>query len=704
MHNKICEVFQMNAVWARGLLDEKNTHITFFYTLKPDENTRLELAASNLYRLFVNGKFVGYGPARAAHGYSRLDTYSLAQWAGVESVLAVEVYSANVNTYYTVCEQPFFAAEIKKGNQVIADASDFTAYHLMQRVQKTRRFSFQRTFSEIYRLDRDPGMFFAGNTEGLSPIAVDSVKMNQLLPRYVNYPKLEKLPGKSIEDGTITIDPKVEPWIDRAITEVDNIRYRGFLMHELEEDTGDVNQFVFHRGSKSKMFGPMSYRVFDFGRTLTGFFGFDVKAEQATTLYILFNEVVNEGPEGLTVPAFRGSCSNVIKYTLAPGSYHLQNFEANSARFAAVVVTDGSAFLDDFGMIVYENPDAASFEYEYGDEELNKIVGAAVNTFAQNAVDVLTDCPSRERAGWLCDSYFSSRAEAHFTGKNLVEKSFLENYALYEKKPWLPEGMIPMCYPADHYKGIYIPNWSMWYILELRNYVNRTGDERMRAISKEKVMGLIEFFKKYENEFGLLENLESWVFIEWSKCNDPEYIAGINYPSNMLWAAALDAAAELYSMPVLAEKAAAMRTVIRELSWNGSFFEENAVRDGNGNLQKTGHTTETGQYYAFYFGIADQLTDNVLLEKMRTQFGPRRDAEKVYPEVYPSNAIVGNYLRLEILLRYGYTEQVLQECRDFFLKMANLTGTLWEHSKLSASLNHGFASVAAVYIAECTKN
>ena len=52
----------------------------------------------------------------------------------------------------------------------------------------------------------------------------------------------------------------------------------------------------------------------------------------------------------------------------------------------------------------------------------------------------------------------------------------------------------------------------------------------------------------------------------------------------------------------------------------------------------------------------------------------------VYPTVYPSNAIVGNYLRLEILLEHGYKAQVLQECRDFFLGMAELTGTLWEHN------------------------
>jgi hypothetical protein len=107
----------MQAIWAKGLLEEKNVAVTFLYTLTPSADTVLELAASNLYRLFVNGELIGYGPARAAHGYSRIDTYALTAWAGQTTVLAVEVYSANTNTFYTVDEYPFFAAEIKDGGK-----------------------------------------------------------------------------------------------------------------------------------------------------------------------------------------------------------------------------------------------------------------------------------------------------------------------------------------------------------------------------------------------------------------------------------------------------------------------------------------------------------------------------------------------------------------------------------------------------------
>lgn len=693
----------MNAVWPKGLLNEINTLVAFQYKFTPEKGSALTLAASNLYRLHVNGDFVGYGPARGAHGYSRVDTYDLSAYAGKEAVLTVEAFSSNISSYYTVKEAPFFAAEIKNGETLVAEAKDFTAYHLTERVQKVLHFSLQRTFAEHYRMTQNPLDFYMGNTEGRTPLETETVSQNKLIDRIVNYPTYEKLMGTAIEEGSVTVNPNAE--VDHIGLQLYNERpyKRDFPLEELDEDaSGEYCKFEFDK--KPVSFGnAYTYRLYDLSRTLTGFFSFNVVAKKDTTLYIAFEEVYFEEKGLKQLCPFRGTCSNIVKYTLKAGNYRLMNFEANSAHFAQVIVTEGEAEIENFGMILYENPDAKQFTYDYGDADLNKIVQAAIDTFAQNAVDVLTDCPSRERAGWLCDSYFSSRSEALFTGKNLVEKSFLQNYAMYEKQPWLEENMIPMCYPADHVTGRYIPNWSMWYILELLNYVNRTGDEHMREISKKNVLGLVEFFKKYENEDGLLENLESWVFIEWSKCNDTEYTAGVNYPSNMLWASALEAADALYGMPELSEKAAKMRKVIREQSWNGTFFEENTIRDENGKLQKTGHLTETCQYYAFYFDLATPETDKELFERMVTEFGPKRDAEKVWANVYPSNAIVGNYLRLEILLMNGYTDRALEECKDFFLGMANTTGTLWEHSRLNASLNHGFASMAAVYIDQCFK-
>lgn len=696
----------MKSIWLRGLLNEMNIVADFRYKLTPTEDTKIVLAAASLYRLFVNDKLTGYGPARAAHGYSRTDSYSLSGYAGKEITVTVEVHGSNVNSFYIIDETPFFACEIYDGGKLIAEAPDFAAYRFTSRVQKVRRFSFQRTFTEIYHLADCPAKFYCGKeTADFTPAETEEVPMNKLLPRYVHYPRLNTLPvSEYVEYGKLGRDENARLWRDRSYLNIDPVKLKGFRPAELEEDSGEeVSRFTYERTGKGKadtLTAPC-YQTADFGRTLTGFFKLRLTVKENCSLFITFDEILTDRGTYSEVSPYRNDCCNVIKYTLAAGRYEFISSEANSARFANICLTEGSAEIEDFGMVLYENPDAANYKFDYKDVQLNSIVEAAVNTFAQNAVDVLTDCPSRERAGWLCDGYFSARSEALFTGENIVEKSFLENYALCPQSPFLPEGMIPMCYPSDHNDGVYIPNWSMWYVLQLRNYVNRTGDAEMRDMSKSKVYGLVKFFEKYYNEYGLLENLESWVFIEWSKCNDGDYIRGVNFPSNMLWSETLIAIGELYGDASLIEKGEKMKSTIRELSFNGEFFEDNAVRDAEGKLTKTGHTTETAQYYAFFFGVATPESHPGLFSVILDKFGPTRDDSKVYPTVYRSNAFIGNYLRLELLLRYGYKAQVLQNCRDFFTKMAEMTGTLWEHSAVTCSLDHGFASMAAYYIKVC---
>lgn len=104
-------------------------------------------------------------------------------------------------------------------------------------------------------------------------------------------------------------------------------------------------------------------------------------------------------------------------------------------------------------MIEYKHPSVDfSLPIVEKDPELKLIFEAALETYRQNAVDIFMDCPSRERAGWLCDSFFTARVEKLLTGKSLIEKSFLENFLHEDKYEHLPEGMLPMCYPADHYK------------------------------------------------------------------------------------------------------------------------------------------------------------------------------------------------------------------------------------------------------------
>jgi alpha-L-rhamnosidase len=344
----------------------------------------------------------------------------------------------------------------------------------------------------------------------------------------------------------------------------------------------------------------------------------------------------------------------------------------------------------------YANPDILQADFFSSDPRLNRIFAAGVETFRQNSVDLFMDCPSRERAGWLCDSYFTARVAMDLSGNTLVEKNFLENFTLPDKFPNIPQGMLPMCYPADHRDGVFIPNWSLWFVIQLEEYLERSRDGKLVASLRPRIMRLFEYFDHFENENGLLESLESWIFIEWSKAND--FVQDVNYPTNMLYSAALKAAGKIYNIPEYVSEAEEIRDTIRKQSFNGSFFVDNAERNPDGNLTVTANTSEVCQYYAFYFNIASPESHPELWQKLLTGFGPDRKVIDQYPHVHFANAFPGTYLRLELLSRYNETRHLLDESIDYLHYMAEKTGTLWENLSPTASCNHGFASHAVHFL------
>src|SRR5690606_14907954 len=247
------------------------------------------------------------------------------------------------------------------------------------------------------------------------------------------------------------------------------------------------------------------------------------------------------------------------------------------------------------------------------------------------------------------------------SGNALVERNFFQNYQLPEKFHDVPEGMLPMCYPCDHPNRLFIPNWAMWFVIQLEEYAMRSGDTIMVSALRERVAGLVAYFEQFQNSDGLLENLEQRVFLDWSAAND--FTSGVNYPTNMMFAKVLDAAGNLYQNPEWNSRAAKLRKAILDQSFDGRLFRDHATRQ-NGNLRLQPPTTEACQYYAFYFDIVCRLSLPDLWQIVRDGLGPKRYAaghENAYPNIHLSNTFMGEYMRMELLCRYGAVAQFIAE-------------------------------------------
>ena len=365
----------------------------------------------------------------------------------------------------------------------------------------------------------------------------------------------------------------------------------------------------------------------------------------------------------------------MVDYELTPGRYRLEIDRALHRTVRAGSTPWAATFAwTRFTCRRYENPAVREAHFAASDEHLNRLFAAGRETFAQNAVDLFMDCPSRERAGWLCDSFFTARTALDLSGDCAVETCFLENYVLPERFAHLPEGMLPMCYPADHPDEVFIPNWALWLVIQLEEYLARSGNRVLVDAFEPRVRALFDYFAPFENELGLLEKLESWVFIEWSAAN--RFTRDVNFPSNMLYAGALDAAGRLFGDAGLRERAGKLRETIRRVAFDGTFFVDNALRK-EGKLMVTENRTEVCQYFAFFFDTATPESHPELFRKLVEEFGPKRQAAGLYPEVHPANAFVGNLVRFEILSRYDHGGRILDESADYLLYMADTTGTLW---------------------------
>lgn len=689
---------EATAIWPAGLEKAKNIHVGFrtVFPLGGEESVVLRLAGATVYRVFLNGEFVHHGPARGPHGFYRVDELDLSQRGRPgENLLTIEVVGYNCNSFIYLNQPSFLQAEILVDDTVVAATgrSGFRALHLPERVQKVERYSFQRPYMEAYRMVpwSDDWRQVIDCSFGEAACVEQSAK--RLLPRGVALPDLQiRTADRVVSRGSVAFDKKP---VDRSVFWwTGDSTYPGLKSFSPEEFELDVLQAIQSCSfAETGVLEDGDWRILDLGTNLTGFVRIKLSCRKPIRMMAVFDEVLVDGDIDLD----RNKSINLIYYELSSGSYALESVEPYTCRYLKLIVLDAEIELHEAGLREYANAEASAAVFDSGNPELNLLFEAGRQTFRQNAVDLYMDCPGRERAGWLCDSFFTGRVEPLLCGNSRVERNFLENFGLPDRFKDIPDGMLPMCYPSEHPDGRHIPQWAMWLVLQLEEYRQRNSDRELVDRMLPKIDGLLTYLQKFENSDGLLEKLPSWNFIEWSRAND--LIDDVNYPTNMLYARMLESASRLTGKAILQQKALRIHQTVRQQSFNGHFFVDNAVRDASGALQPSGECTEVCQYYAFFCGTATFGTFSRLWKIMLTEFGPNHQPGGRYDAVSLANAFIGYYLRMELLSLAGETERLLHEIKKFFLPMAEATGTLWEHNDTRASCNHGFASYLCVLLA-----
>jgi len=189
--------------------DDLNRRVGFRVVLDglPSDSV-LRVATSGLYSSTVDGRFAGHGPARAGHGHFRVDEWPLSSFAGDgPHVIAVEVAASAARSYYMVKQPAFLQAEIVSGGKVLAATPDFLAVDLHPVVvRKVPRYSYQRTFAEVFRPTPGWRAAWRSNPMWAGPVmTLIRTPSVPLAPRGVPYPEFEVLEPKPVATGSFRV-------------------------------------------------------------------------------------------------------------------------------------------------------------------------------------------------------------------------------------------------------------------------------------------------------------------------------------------------------------------------------------------------------------------------------------------------------------------------------------------------------------------
>ena len=158
---KITEGFSFKKavpVWMYG--EKKTMNLTMSSVAKiKSAPSVLYVAGTSRYIVFVNGNLIAHGPARAAHGYYKVDAIDITKHLDRDiNYVALRTAGYNINSFSYLDVPPFICAEIESDGKITAftDATKkdcgFKFYRCTERLQKVQKYSFQRTFVENYNL------------------------------------------------------------------------------------------------------------------------------------------------------------------------------------------------------------------------------------------------------------------------------------------------------------------------------------------------------------------------------------------------------------------------------------------------------------------------------------------------------------------------------------------------------------------------
>lgn len=671
----------------------------------PVTDAKMCISAQNIYRIYINEEMVMQGPRRTAHGYLRVDEIDVSAHLRVgENHIAVELleYGDGYKGYSndSTLEDGMLICELLCGSEcVFATGRDsMQACRLNFRVERCERISHCREAIEIYNLSEGYDGWTIGKGEFTLAKEIDVKKI--YLYTSLPFPVLARRRFKDIvSTGGCYIDRSKEVEIKFYEEDgyFDNLQELAVVDCRQTVDTvSDVkiscenNEYVIDSEGDS-------YFMLGMGKNIEGLLCVEIESDGGTFDFVRSEMLDKNGG----IPYHFGTVSRIHA---SAGKIKRIFFEAGLYRYLKIYVRDCKRVRIDVSVLDYSYPDEQRCSFACSDEDANKLYEAAKQTLLLNTLDVFMDCPDRERSGWLCDSLWTARAASLMLADHRVEREMIETFLLTDSSKMYC-GFFPESYPAskENFAAITgITTWSFWFMCQLCEYVERTGDMQLALDFEDRVDALVRGSERFMGYSGLLENMP-YVFVDWSMSNSKISTRPISTAANALYAYTLIQLGKLYKKEEWISKGegvrVALRSVIEKNKGESVVFPDSFRWDLEGNIVARDIRTEacvyTSLWSELYTGEENDKLFDLVVNNMGTCPKNPRDTD-----VSKSNLFIGLCIRLDLLARLGEYDTMYKDMLDIYMwQIDKGPGTLWENNFVeTSSMCHGFASHAGVHL------
>ena len=498
-------------------VDGKPSLVRFRKTItleeKPD-SLCIRISADTRYKLYVNGQFAEFGPAKGDQRIWYVDTVEIAPWlhAGV-NVLAVEVLryplayrSGNFGMVRTATPGLFVEGD------VLAD--------------------------ESWKCCRVPGFAILRESPGFAPLmyleeytAADADK-GWKKTEYDDSAWQSARPYKVMEINEASCPGDLTP---RPIPFLNKIpRQFSGVVPKYDEDTVAAWEQVI-RGTGSVIVGPGETRTIELnaGEEMCGYLSLRLRFGRGAVIRILCSEgyVQKEmHPNGMD-PLKKDRCDwvngHLDGYT---DIYHVAGYGRKGAeeiyepfwfrtfRFVQLEITAGEEDCVITGFDYRETgyPLEVKTSVSASDPTFEGIWDISLRSLRRCMHETYEDCPFYEQLQYAMDSRSQILYTYMTSGDDRLARQCMDDFRRSQRA----DGMINCCYP--HWGPNIIPGFSIYYIMMVYDHMMFFGDKKLIKKHLGAIDGILEYFDNHLEARGIVGKTGGhiseryWSFIDWS--------------------------------------------------------------------------------------------------------------------------------------------------------------------------------------------